>query len=75
MQGQERKQVEDRTCKTNVKTFGDCGFTLHYLVKYQDSKNCCTQGLSKSNCHVRISYSKSLMKYTCLLYTSDAADE
>jgi len=30
-------------------------------------KKCRTQGLNKSNCHVRLSYSKSLLKYICLV--------
>ena len=28
-------------------------------------KKCRTQGLNNSNCHVRLSYPKSLLKYTC----------
>ena len=30
-------------------------------------KKCRTKGLNKSNCHVRLSYSKSSLKYTCLV--------
>jgi len=30
-------------------------------------QKCCTQGVNKSNCHVRLSYPKSLLKYTCLV--------
>jgi len=30
-------------------------------------KKCRIQGLNKSNCHVRLSYSKSLLRYSCLV--------
>jgi len=40
--------------------------SLHYLVKYQSSKMPYSR-LNKSNCHVRLSYSKSLLKYTCIV--------
>jgi len=37
--------------------------SLHYIVKYLCSKNGSAQEVIEANCHIRLSHSKTVLKY------------
>ena len=41
--------------------------SLHYLVKYECSKNCRVHELSEASCHARLSHPKQLLKKSCAM--------
>jgi len=53
--------VSNSDIKLTLNIASQFTYVIFHLVKYESSTNCRTQGLSKSNCHVRFSYSKSLL--------------